>query len=109
MSSITSSDVLTESSAYSYIFVGPPKSGKTVLFVVMMDRFKRKCDADELPCTLHFRDSKSLSFVDDSIDKMKAGKWPAQTVRGGVYEFDVNMPGRFWNIDRVLSFHDHPG
>ena len=88
MSSITSSDVLTESSAYSYIFVGPPKSGKTVLFVVMMDRFKRKCDADELPCTLHFRDSKSLSFVDDSIDKMKAGITTVEEVLRVTQEFE---------------------
>ncbi|HOS45793.1 MAG: hypothetical protein BWX92_03243 [Deltaproteobacteria bacterium ADurb.Bin135] len=95
----------------SYYFIGPPKSGKTVFFVVMADIMQRMHieNGDKAPYTATYTTNKSKRFVSDCIRMMQKSEWPTKTQSGNTYEMDIESRKIIAMREARFVFHDYAG
>jgi len=98
------------STSGSYIFIGPPESGKTVFFITMVDRLLRLQIEKDMPYEMTFRTKETEDFITQMINEMAKSKWPLKTAKGNIYEVDITTRNvLFMKSNGILSFHDYGG
>jgi len=100
----------------SFVFVGPPASGKTVYFTCAMDRIKKiLSQSPACGLSLQTEDKKTLKRHNSSISAMKKGGWPPKTMAAHKLYYlltkKIRVGGKFHlaDIDTRLIYHDYPG
>jgi hypothetical protein len=76
----------------SYVFVGPPNSGKTVYFACAIDRLQR--DAIDRNSSLEVtpQDHRTLTICSQVVRDMSEGRWPAKTQDVQTLQFNIKSP-----------------
>lgn len=100
----------------SFIFVGPPSSGKTVYFTCAMDRIKILLSENPASgFSLETDDAETLKRHKKSLADMKKGHWPAPTQDAHKLFYnlsrEIGLGGRFHlaTMNTRLVYHDYPG
>lgn len=94
------------------IFVGPPRSGKTVFFSTMISHLIQRSNEEKPQLRCYPRDTKSNQFVQSVMRTLKAQSWPIEggaAEANGALSFDLAHLGRFYNTNYILSCFDYAG
>jgi hypothetical protein len=99
----------------SYIFVGPPSSGKTVYFTCAMDRLQRHLlNNPRIGWSLQENDGQTLDRQQNAISKMENSQWPDKTLdcQKLTYLASSRVGPAMLPIGRTntrVLYHDYPG
>ena len=86
----------------SYVFVGPPASGKTVYFVTATDRLQRFAHEHSAQYEFTHRTPETLQFCQHALEQMNASEWPSKTQGLQVLEFELSKSFRLSDNTPVL-------
>ena len=99
----------------SYVFVGPPSSGKTVYFTCAMDRLQRDLlNNPRVGWSLQENDEQTLKRQQNAISKMQNSQWPDKTqdCQKLTYLASSRIGPAILPIGRThtrVLYHDYPG
>lgn len=102
----------------SYLFIGPPNSGKTVYFACAMDLIQRRASKQNPPrMELTHLNAETLAIHQQILKNLQDGKWPQQTsAEFTSLQFELRfqrfslLPGWELNIRKdLLSCNDYKG
>jgi len=95
----------------SYIFIGPPRAGKTVFFATAIGALQHVCSQNARDFMLTNETHASLEFVDGVLGKLGDSRWPENTAGRGIYEFRLVRKRFCWVFERTdfLCYHDYGG
>jgi len=99
----------------SYVFVGPPASGKTVYFTCAMDRLRSVLAIRNRDYSLQSHDVETSRRHTKSVEEMRKGRWPQQTAEPHKLQYRLDHKLGFGKsvhlatMEYRLAYHDYPG
>lgn len=106
---------VTDSPNPSFVFVGPPKVGKTVYFTCAIDLLKRRLlNKPDKGIFLQTDDPRTLTRHKDALSKMQRGQWPDKSIVPLELFYllerrTIWFGKRLWTTYTKLVYHDYPG
>ena len=76
----------------SYVFVGPPNSGKTVYFACAIDRLQRHGIDQNSSLEITPQDDRTLRVCNQVVRDMSEGRWPSKSQGVQTLQFDIKTP-----------------